>query len=216
MNNKIKYKGWREGALCRVLLCICFLLFLCGCAAVEEETLSLTQESVPADAYGQTHGQETVTEEQEMETQEERTLFVHVCGQVEHPGVYELPAGSRVYEAVEAAGGALETGVLDCLNLAVTLEDGMKILVPDQQEAQSGLDITSELSGQSGTAGGKVNLNTAGLSELMTLKGIGQSRAEAIIRYREEFGAFRSVEDIMNVAGIKEGAFEKIKGDITV
>ena len=211
MNKETKRNKKPGAGICRALLGIGLLLLLWGCAPDEEETLSLTREEPLTTEQGQeTHRPQA---ESETETQTQKTLFVHVCGQVEHPGVYELPAGSRVFEAVEAAGGVLETGETDCLNLAMTLEDGMKILVPDRQEAQS---AAFEQQGLPGAAEGKVNLNTAGLSELMTLKGIGQSRAEAILRYREEFGAFRSVEEIMNVSGIKESAFEKIKGDITV
>lgn len=157
-------------------------------------------------------------------------LCVHICGSVKQPGVYELPAGSRVYEAVDAAGGFAEDAAVDYLNLAEEISDAMRIEVPDKEQvrawqesgklprtvSQSGGKIlqSSEKSGMTSPA--PVNLNRATKEELMTLKGVGQSRAEAIVRYREEFGGFQTIEDIMNVPGIKEGAFEKIKDSITV
>ena len=159
------------------------------------------------------------------------TVFVHVCGCVEKPGVYELPEGSRIYEAIEAAGGLTEEGAGDFLNLALPTEDGMKVEVPDRELArllrEQGISPEGTALGRGQTAGSdplggqapggpKVNLNTAGREELMTLDGIGETRAEAIIRYRETYGGFQSIEDVMNVSGIKEGAFEKIKDDITV
>ena len=161
-------------------------------------------------------------------------VYIHVCGLVSTPGVYGLPAGSRVYEAIEAAGGFSEAAVPDYLNLAQVLEDGMKIQVPDRDQAeewkargltQSGISMGGgtagvQTSGRTGSGEGgskaRVNLNTASREELMTLRGIGESRADDIIHYRQEFGGFKSIEDIMNVSGIKNAAFEKIKDSITV
>lgn len=165
------------------------------------------------------------------ENSEEEQIWVHVCGQVAAPGVYSLNAGSRVFQALEAAGGVLEQGDSSSLNLAMVLEDGMRIEVPDRTETErlkvQGLlseqdfvsasgDRSFGISGQNASKGRKVNLNKAGAEELMTLTGIGKSRAEAIIQYRQEVGPFRSIEDVMNVSGIKESAFEKIREDITV
>ena len=166
-------------------------------------------------------------------------VYVHVCGMVEQPGVYGLPEGSRVYEAVEAAGGIRDGGAADYLNLAETLKDGMKLEVPSESQAEEwkaqglvggwnlGVDPGALSGGSSGAFSGtssggssgtssRVNLNTATREELMSLRGIGESRAEDIIRYRETYGGFRSIEDIMNVSGIKDAAFEKIKDSITV
>lgn len=155
----------------------------------------------------------------------ETLIYVHVCGQVKEPGVYSLKEGSRLYEAIEMAGGVTENGVCDALNLAVVLEDGMRIMVPDTEQAKQWVDTENAPAGSlgmtvkdtsdAGTAG-KVNLNRASVQELMTLNGIGQSRAEAIVRYREEIGSFQTIEDVMNVSGIKENAFNKIKDNITV
>ena len=144
-------------------------------------------------------------------------VYVHVCGMVEQPGVYGLPEGSRVYEAVEAAGGIRDGGAADYLNLAETLKDGMKLEVPSESQAEEwkaqGIKPAADPEAK---ARHMVNLNTATREELMSLRGIGESRAEDIIRYRETYGGFQSIEDIMNVSGIKDAAFEKIKDSITV
>lgn len=148
----------------------------------------------------------------------QETLCVHVCGEVAQPGVYRLPEGSRVYEAVELAGGFTEQAEQDFVNLAEPLSDGMKIEIPDREQAgelaASGRTAVSD--GASGTASAKVNINRADRETLMTLNGIGEARAEAILRYRQEHGNFGSIEDIMLVPGIKDAAFRKIRDSITV
>ncbi len=131
-----------------------------------------------------------------------------------------MKEGSRIYQAVEMAGGLTENAAGDFLNMAGKLEDGMKVQIPDREEAVQWSRRRS-LSGYIGWADGgavtsKINLNTAVKEQLMTLKGIGEARAEAIIAYRQEYGPFARIEDIMEVPGIKEAAFQKIKEDITV
>ncbi len=156
---------------------------------------------------------------------EEEKLFVHVCGQVLRPGVYELPAGSRVWDAVEAAGGFLEEAARDSINLASELEDGAKVVIPSREEAsedpyglledgwyQEAQAAESEKDGQPGL----VDINRATVAELQTVPGIGEVRAQDIVAYREAYGPFANVEDIMQVSGIKEGLFAKIKDYITV
>lgn len=155
--------------------------------------------------------------------------FVHVCGAVVNPGVYEMEPGSRIYEAVDLAGGFGPEAAWSYLNLAQEIADGMKIEVPTEQQARewekagrggvvAGPVSTGGAGVQSDSPGGsrKVNLNTAGKEELMTLKGIGESKAEDIIQYRQTYGPFERIEDIMNISGIKDAAFQKIKDSITV
>ncbi len=163
----------------------------------------------------------------------EALCYVHICGEVVRPGVYELPEGSRIFEAVEKAGGFTKEAASSYLNLAQEIADGMKIVVPSEAQlaaesedaAGSGAAYTGVYGVFPGTgeavaavpaADGKVNINTAGKEELMTLDGIGEARAEDIIRYREQNGPFQTIEDIMKVSGIKSAAFEKIKDDIIV
>ena len=163
------------------------------------------------------------------------SCMVHVCGAVEQPGVYELPQGSRIYQAIECAGGLSKEADPDYLNQADFVSDGEKIYVPTREETaelnsrvQNVMAPSGETTGISGTAvsgaqnadgqkdAGLVNLNTASEDQLCTLPGIGSSKAESIIVYREEHGNFDRIESVMNVAGIKDGLFQKIKAYITV
>lgn len=141
-------------------------------------------------------------------------LFVHVCGEVENPGVYELHDGQRIYEAIDAAGGFTQEAADSYLNLAEPVTDGMKVEVPSKEQAEAWRE--SSEAQNAGFSDGRVNLNTATKEQLMTLNGIGESRAQDIIRYRQEHGKFEKIEDIMRISGIKESAFQKIKEDITV
>ena len=150
----------------------------------------------------------------------EGKLCVFVCGEVAVPGVYELASDSRIYQAVEAAGGLTEAAAGDYVNQAELVADGQRIYIPSADEVQTGsLEMLD--SGGNGAEGqsasdGRVNLNTAGKEELMTLTGIGEKKAEAIIQYRDVSGGFGSIEELMQVEGIKEGTFEKIKEDIVI
>lgn len=146
---------------------------------------------------------------------EPEICYVHVCGQVVHPGVYRLEEGQRIYEAIELAGGFTAEASRTWLNLAEKVADGMKLEVPDESQAQQ-WQQESPAAGNPPAGSGKVNINTATREELMTLKGIGEARAEDIIRFREKQGYFQAIEDIMKVPGIKDAAFEKIKDEITV
>ncbi|WP_050798089.1 helix-hairpin-helix domain-containing protein [Johnsonella ignava] len=177
---------------------------------------------------------------------ENKKIFVHICGSVNNPDVYELESGSRVIDAVRAAGGFRQEAAKDCINLAGILSDGERVYIPDNSEASSmsaagelykngnfsenfanGLSENSKAADLSegnkigndlhtGRAAGKININTAGEEELMRLKGIGKTRAGDIILYRNTHGSFNDISDIMQVPGIKQAAFDKIKDDICV
>ena len=131
---------------------------------------------------------------------------VYICGSVMNPGVYELEAGSRIYDVISLAGGVLDDADIDVINQAEKISDGQKIYVPRYGENSREDDNT----------GGLVNINTADIAGLTKLPGIGESRAKDIISYRESAGGFSRIEDIMNVSGIKEAAFNKIKDYICV
>ena len=137
-------------------------------------------------------------------------IWVYVCGCVQNPGVYFLENGARIFEAIELAGGLSENAASEYLNMASLAEDGQQIYVPAQEDV-----IEQGLSGPDQDADGRININTATLEELMTLPGIGQAKAAAIIAYREQ-NTFMTIEDIMNVSGIKESSFQKIKEYIKV
>ena len=139
-------------------------------------------------------------------------VVVHICGAVVSPGVYELPPGSRIIDAVNLAGGLSDEADESYVNLAGVPADGEQIFIPTYEEAESLRKIPQEGS----MASGKVNINTADKSLLCSLPGIGDTRAADIIAYRQEHGGFAVIEDIMQVSGIKEAGFQKIKELITV
>lgn len=176
----------------RITVAILFLLVLVGCTQNKEQQLAL--EDVETESV----------EEEKNETEE--SIFVFVCGAVKYEGVYELPVGSRVYEAIQKAGGFSEEAAVTQINQAEVLEDETQLYVP----------TISEIAEEQSQDDGKVNLNTATKEELMTLPGVGESKAALIIQYREENGKFQTIEDIMNISGIKEGLFGKIKDYIKV
>ena len=158
----------------------------------------------------------SVSEEADMESaktpEEADMICVYVGGAVSDSGVYLLPQGSRLYEAIEAAGGMTEGADPYYLNQAKVLEDAEQIIVLTTQEVQERKEQIRQQAEESGL----VNINTADVSQLMQLNGIGQSRAEAIVAYREQCGQFKQIEDIQQVTGIKAGLYEKIKDKITV
>lgn len=137
-------------------------------------------------------------------------ICVYVCGAVVNPGVYEIPEGSRVNDALQAAGGLAENAGEEQVNLAAKVADGEQIYFPTEAEAREMAFAAQD------AADGLVNINTADAALLMTLPGIGETRAEAIIAYREEHGAFTEEKDIMNVPGIKENMYEKLCDKIIV
>ncbi len=175
-------------------------------ATVEEASDEKRAEQESADG--------TSGEEVESLTEPEQ-VCVHVCGSVANPGVYYLPKGARVFEAVEKAGGLLEEADSGYINLAEEAQDGSKIYIPSQSEVEEG-NVPEEAGGQQEAGSGLVNINKATVEELKTLPGIGEVKANAIVSYRESVGGFSSVEDIMNVAGIKNNSYEQIKDLIRV
>lgn len=147
-------------------------------------------------------------------------IQVHVAGAVVRPGLYDLPEGSRVMDAIEAAGGFVAEADKNGINLAARLEDAQRLDVPFVSgyvaEEEQGFVVISE--GTPSPLAGEelVNINTASLEELDTLPGIGPTTAQKIIDYREANGAFARIEDIVNVSGIGSATFEDIKDLITV
>ena len=139
-----------------------------------------------------------------------QVLTVYVCGAVADPGVYELPLESRVYEAVRLAGGMTAKAAQTAVNQAELLVDGQMIEIPTEEEMQAHAVAAKE------QTDGRVNINTAGMEELKTLPGIGDSKARSIIAYREKNGAFAAIEDIKKIEGIKDGVFAKLADCIKV
>ncbi|MGM0835813.1 MAG: helix-hairpin-helix domain-containing protein [Bacillota bacterium] len=145
------------------------------------------------------------------------TVLIDIKGAVKLPGVYELANGERIIDAVDKAGGFLPSADTRKVNLAALLVDEMVIYVPEEGEEVEGLSLVEPPSPEDGkdTGQNKVNINTATVEELTTLSGIGPSKANAIIEYRDENGLFKSVDGMLNVTGIGEKSLEKIRDDIT-
>ncbi|MDQ0339597.1 competence protein ComEA [Caldalkalibacillus uzonensis] len=149
--------------------------------------------------------------------QEDEPVVIDIKGAVQVPGVYTLTERQRVIDAIHEAGGLAENASTLPLNLAQPLTDGMVIYVPTKEEVDRGEGMPSFSSTGTvldGGSSGKISINRATAEELQQLPGIGPSRAEAIVRYREENGPFTSVEDIMKVSGIGPKIFENMKDEI--
>lgn len=197
------------------------VIYMCtGAFGSEEITVEKAEESSASVAS---------SGEEEAPALPAENIYVDVGGAVASPGVVILPEGSRIFEALDAAGGVLAEGVTRYLNLAALCEDGGKIYVPDETEAEIQQQVSGEpylpdtaYSGQSsgtsysGTETGKININLADSAALQTLSGIGPSMAQRIIDYRTRNGKYADVNDLTNVSGIGEKTLNKIIDKICV
>lgn len=154
---------------------------------------------------------------QPAESLEEVFIVIDVAGEVVNPSIYMLPEGSRIYQAIDAAGGLSSKADTSLVNLAAVLYDGTKLYIPKKNE-QATVIQTSGSSGPASVPGepGLINLNTADSTELQKLSGVGPATAEKILTYRREYGGFNKIEDLMNVSGIGEKTFAKLKSQICV
>jgi competence protein ComEA len=196
-------------------------LFESGSTQSEEST----QESEVNTDLAAIPGIEQQTDEQ-AEDNEQLVVYVDIKGAVAKPDMYALPIGSRVYDAIEMAGGLTEEAATETLNQAKLLEDQMLLYIysySDLEQAEATLNLgmvepayTEGPDSFNDNVSGVVNINSATVDELMTLPNIGPKKATAIIKFREENGSFSVVEDIMAVSGIGEKTFENLKDLITV
>lgn len=202
----------RKLGLCLIVIFLLEITFS-GCKRDEESNLQeiTAQENLTESEYTKETGNTKSTEDTD--------VWIYVCGAVNAPGVYTFDGEVRMFEVIEKAGGMTDVAALNYLNQAQIVADGEQIYVPTQEEVDSGI-ITSNSSEResqnSAIDSGKININTATKEELMTLSGVGEIKANSIISYRESHGGFQSVEEIMQVEGIKEGVFQKMKDSITV
>ena len=183
----------------------------------------------------ETIAEKNISVEKNIESQNEKIeeyIYVDVKGSVKKPNVYKLLKGSRVNDAVNEAGGLLKTANTRFINLSKVLNDGEVIVIYSNDEIKNAKKtntiyvetpcICEEVKNDScyneitNNENSKININTASLDQLMSLNGIGESKANAIIEYRQINGYFSKVEDIINVNGISETIYDKIKNDITV
>ena len=231
----MKKMNWKKLVLLALFVLVSGTLFCCGQKNPAEEYF-LQEEPEMGVTEGLDAGQETegikVQEDGSLEDGDgevlEVTAYIHGC--VKKPGVYSLPSGSRLYELVEKAGGFSKKARKDAWNQAVLVEDGQQYKIPSKKayrrsrkEAEMAEAVSTGMTAQEASGEnrvsvepGKLDINSASREELLTLSCIGESKADAIVSYREEHGRFQSVEELMNISGIKEGVFRQIQDKITV
>lgn len=207
-----------SGGVLRIKTLIIYIIitvlafFITGCGS-EELIITNSKEEITAEDSSVSEDDIQYTDETENES-----VCVYVCGAVVNEGVYYLDASARKEEALFAAGGYAEGAASGYINLAEKVTDGERIYFPFENEITESDMISDNISSDKeiNSESSKVNINTAGKEELMTLPGIGESKAQLIIDYRNENNGFDSIEELMNIDGIKEGIFNKIKDYVTV
>lgn len=253
MMSRVKHD--RSGAAFRKMKSLCLLALIgavlysacCLCSGCAHRSKAPVLEDLSAENMRAEDLQADDPQTQTLQTENTPagTLTVHVCGAVRQEGVYTLPAGSRIRDAVEAAGGFDETADTAYVNLAAELQDAWQIRIPTTEEAaalRGGADPSAVYGAGSAAAGavppgvygagsaaagtgadhaasdspGKVNLNTASKEELMQIPGIGEKKAQSILDYRQQSGGFEKIEDLMKVPGIKDASFQKLKDYISI
>ena len=224
MQKKTTYKRFCLRSMITLLICVLFLMLsACSGDEISIETVKESTESLSEEVTGQVEGvstDNTDNEETANEPDNPENIYVYVCGAVKNEGVYELKADSRVTDALDMAGGYSDDAFRGYVNLAEKLSDGQRIYIPTEKEVEKDKIVISTGLGADGSEDpgedGPVNINRADKDLLKTLSGIGDSKAEDIIAYRESSGGFGSIEDIKNVSGIGDATFNRIKDRITV
>ena len=197
---KEKWESWSLSAKAAVIGGI--LLILVGVGGL----FSKKEESVEETTVVETT---VLAEKTEASTTQETVIFVDIKGAVKNPGVYQMKVGDRVKDALDAAGGLTAEADSQKVNLAKRLEDQMVIVVAKVGEEAE--EIPAGATSKEEAKEGKVNINTATVEELKTLKGVGEKKAEAIIEYRKKNGSFQTKEDLMKVRGIGKKLFESFQ-----
>ena len=190
-----------------VLMGIICLVFS-SCNSPKEETVVIEQ----------SEEKQNKPQTEEHSEKEEVWIWVDVSGAVNTPGVYRLKQGSRVFEAVQEAGGFLENADTTGINQASVLSDGEKLQIYTIEEAQQMEIQPQEFSDsrEKADTNGKININTADLAELQEIPGVGEKKAQSIMEYRENCGGFQNIEQLQEIPGIKGKTFDKVKDYITV
>ena len=220
-----------------VISVILAALAMCGCGKKKQTVFTETVYSAGSGDYsentgsgegsglkdGSTGGPEDpdrtdTSQEGAGKEDESGTICVFVCGAVNSEGVYELPKRSRVIDAVEAAGGYSDDADTAYVKQAEYVYDTQRVEIPTKEEAEMLREYDSSGSGseESSQSDGRIDLNSADKQALMTLPGIGESKADRILEYRQIHGRFSSTEELMNVSGIGSGVYEKLKDYVTI
>ena len=197
---KEKWESWSLSAKTAVIGGVLLILVgVGGFFSKKEESIEETEIVVTT----------VLAEKAEVSTTQETVIFVDIKGAVKNPGVYQMKVGDRVKDALDAAGGLTDEADSQKVNLAKRLEDQMVIVVPKVGEEAE--EIPAGATSKEEAKEGKVNINTATVEELKTLKGVGEKKAEAIIEYRKKNGSFQTKEDLMKVRGIGKKLFESFQ-----
>ena len=197
---KEKWESWSLSAKAAVIGGI--LLILVGVGGLFSKKEESVEETTVVEMT-------VLAEKTEVSTTQETVIFVDIKGAVKNPGVYQMKVGDRVKDALDAAGGLTAEADSQKVNLAQRVEDQMVIVVPKVgEEAEA---IPAGATSKEVAKEGKVNINTATVEELKTLKGVGEKKAEAIIEYRKKNGSFKTKEDLMKVRGIGKKLFDSFQ-----
>ncbi|MBD5087793.1 MAG: ComEA family DNA-binding protein [Clostridiales bacterium] len=190
-----------------VFVCVAGLFFYLNQNQQEE---SAEEVFIASDAAQESQNStiENTPEKAEAGKEKKKSIFVHICGAVKKAGVYELKEGSRICDAIKVAGGFKKTANQTFLNQAQVLSDGEQVVVPVKENTEKNVQNMEEMPASQNTQ--KVSINHATCEELMTLPGIGESKANSIIKFREENGGFQTLEDLKKIQGIKDGVYSKI------
>ncbi len=245
MNKIIRKKVIMVGAAC-VFLLISGILYSCAYTkdtsnaafrsdlaeeagnSSDNQEINLTVGAGASDQGKASDSTETSAEDKKQETEavqiseenQKKKLYIHICGAVVNPGIYEAESGDRIFGLIKQAGGLTPEAAGDFINQAQPVNDGERIYIPTKEEVKNSpvgeyVSGGQEAAGNTASGTQKININTAGADQLMELPGVGEAKADSIIKYREENGSFQKIEDLMKIPGIKEGLFNKIIDLIT-
>ena len=209
-----KIKEYKIIVICAVLglaLGAFFLLKPTSQTSVKETNLQAEVAAVSKDSSSE----KEIKKEEKEESPEQDLITVDVKGAVKSPGIYDLPVGSRVHDAVQKAGGLTDEADSKSLNLAQKVSDEALVYVPTKGEEAASQQVASGTTAST-SKDKKVNLNKASLEELKQVKGLGGKRAQDIIDHREPNGKFKSVDELKKVSGIGAKTIEKLKDYVTV
>ena len=205
-----------------ILIFVLFIIYIIYWALIDEESEEAKEEKIVI----------TENKKEKIEKKEEKDVgdkvIIDIKGEVNNPGVYELKESNNVNDAINVAGGLTKKSDTSNINLSKKLTDEMVIIVYSKDEINKMKQenkvtcppcndaLIVEEKSKITTSDTKININTAGEEELTSLDGIGQAKAQAIIEYRNQNNGFKSIDELKNVSGIGENAFEKIKDKITI
>ncbi|MDF2610759.1 MAG: hypothetical protein K0R92_2233 [Lachnospiraceae bacterium] len=191
------------------------ILYSCNMTGQKKELIPLTQDLETKETSGTREENNLKEEKTLLEDSDAKSLYVHICGAVKKPDVYEVKDGTRIIEVIRLAGGLTDEAAGDYINQAALVTDGQQVYIPTKSEVVDA-SPSGYLQNSNQDGANIVNINTAAKEELMTLPGIGEAKANSIIAYRQENGGFKNIDEIKNIEGIKDSVFNKISELITV